>query len=100
MRRERVHAATQDSGCDKSTGQIVGRPRDSIPAMHRISFVCLLAFASALPLRLFAQAPDPQSPQARIARLLNQSPGAWTAAQIANMERLRDAALIDPYALN
>ncbi|MGA9717311.1 MAG: M20/M25/M40 family metallo-hydrolase [Acidobacteriaceae bacterium] len=67
--------------------------------MHRISFACLLVLASALPLRVFAQAPDPQSPQARIAQLLNQSPGAWTPAQIVNMERLRDAALSDPYAL-
>ncbi len=67
--------------------------------MHRISFACLLVLASALPLRVFAQAPDPQSPQARIAQLLNQPPGAWTPAQIANMERLRDAALSDPYAL-
>ena len=58
-----------------------------------------LAFASALPLCMFAQTPDPQSPQARIAQMLNESPGAWTPAQIANMERLRDAALNDPYAL-
>ncbi len=67
--------------------------------MHRIFFACLLVLASALPLRVFAQAADPQSPQARIAQLLNQSQGAWTPAQIANMERLRDAALNDPYAL-
>ncbi len=99
MRRECVHAAAQDSSCGESAGQVVRRLRDSIPAMHRISFACLLVLASALPLRVFAQAPDPQSPQARIAQMLNPSPGAWTPAQIANMERLRDAALSDPYAL-
>src|ERR1700748_1916826 len=68
--------------------------------MIRISLACSLALASAFPLHIFAQTPDPQSPQARIAKLLNDSPGAWTPAQIANMDRLRDAALTDPYALN
>jgi Zn-dependent M28 family amino/carboxypeptidase len=67
--------------------------------MLRISFVFSLMVASAVSACAFAQAPDPQSPQARIAQLLNESPGAWTPAQIANMERLRDAALNDPYAL-
>ena len=67
--------------------------------MIRISLALSLTLASSLPLHVFAQAPDPQSPQARIAQLLNESPGAWTPAQIANMERLRDAALSDPYAL-
>jgi hypothetical protein len=52
-----------------------------------------------LPACTLAQAHDPQSPQARIAQLLSESPGAWTPAQIAKMERLRDAALSDPYAL-
>ena len=47
-----------------------------------------------------AQTPDPQSPQARIARLMQQATGAWTPEQIATMTRLRDAALDDPYALN
>jgi carboxypeptidase Q len=67
--------------------------------MIRISLACSLALASAFPLHIFAQPPDPQSPQARIAQLLKDSPGAWTPAQIVNMERLRDAALNDPYAL-
>jgi carboxypeptidase Q len=67
--------------------------------MPRIFLVLSLALASALPLHIFAQALAPQSPQARIAQMLNESPGVWTPAQIANMERLRDAALSDPYAL-
>jgi carboxypeptidase Q len=67
--------------------------------MPRMSFVLSLIAASALPACLFAQPSNPQSPQARIAQLLNESPGAWTPAQIATMERLRDAALSDPYAL-
>jgi carboxypeptidase Q len=67
--------------------------------MHRMSFVFWLLPASALHPCIFAQTPDPQSPQARISQMLNESPSAWTPAQIANMERLRDAALSDPYAL-
>ena len=31
--------------------------------------------------------------------MMSESPGAWTPAQIATMERLRDAALDDPYSL-
>jgi Zn-dependent M28 family amino/carboxypeptidase len=65
----------------------------------RISLALSVALASALPATVLAQTPDPQSPQARIARMLSESSGAWTPAQIANMERLRDAALTDPYAL-
>jgi Zn-dependent M28 family amino/carboxypeptidase len=43
----------------------------------------------------FAQTPFKD----RMAALLNPSTGAWNAQQIANMERLRDAALADSYAL-
>jgi Zn-dependent M28 family amino/carboxypeptidase len=67
--------------------------------MPRKLFVLSLIAASAVPACTLAQPPSPQSPQARIAQLLNESPGAWTPAQIATMERLRDAALSDPYAL-
>jgi Zn-dependent M28 family amino/carboxypeptidase len=35
-----------------------------------------------------------------MARLMGSGPIAWTPAQIANMQRLRDAAIADPYALN
>src|SRR5689334_24854138 len=62
--------------------------------MPRIFLAFSLVLASALPLCGSAQ-----SPQSRIARMMSESPGAWTPAQIANMERLRDAALTDPYAL-
>src|ERR1700758_3382702 len=67
--------------------------------MIRISLLLSLAIASVAPTCTFAQKPDPHSPQARIERLLDSSPGTWTPAQIANMERLGDAALSDPYAL-
>src|SRR6201994_2583263 len=67
--------------------------------MIRMSLLLSLAIASVAPTCTFAHKPDPHSPQARIERLLDSSPGAWTPAQIANMERLRDAALSDPYAL-
>jgi carboxypeptidase Q len=48
----------------------------------------------------------PQAPPAgttyedQIARMMSSGPGAWTTDQLATMERLRDAALTDPYALN
>jgi len=46
-------------------------------------------------------APAPASVRDRIfARLTGSGPSAWTPAQIANMNRLRDAAIADPYALN
>jgi hypothetical protein len=75
--------------------------------MPHISLVLSLAIASALPACTLAQAPEPKTqsqtqsmtPQARIARLLDESPGAWTPAQVATMERIRDQALTDPYAL-
>ncbi len=38
--------------------------------------------------------------QQRLASLLDVPSGAWTPQQIATMERLRDAAIADPYALN
>jgi carboxypeptidase Q len=52
-----------------------------------------------------AQAPQPPPPpgptlQDRLARMMSVGTGAWTTDQLANMERLRDAALTDPYALN
>jgi carboxypeptidase Q len=55
----------------------------------------LLAVA---PLSSYAQTAPAQTPEARIARLLSESQGAWTAQQIGTMQRLRDAALTDPYA--
>ena len=55
----------------------------------------------------FCLAQSPQTPQTpaptiqdRLARLMSAGTGAWTTDQLANMERLRDAALTDPYALN
>ena len=49
-----------------------------------------------------SQAPPVTGPsvQDRIARMLSVGTGAWTTDQLANMTRLRDAALTDPYALN
>ncbi len=58
-----------------------------------------LATLYAVPRQTCAQTPDPQSPQARIERLMQPSTGAWTPEQLATMARLRDAALDDPYAL-
>ncbi len=51
-----------------------------------------------------AQAPAPAgsgSIRDRImARILGSGPSAWTPDQLATMDRLRDAAISDPYALN
>jgi len=38
--------------------------------------------------------------QDRLARLMSPGTGAWTTDQLANMARLRDAALTDPWAIN
>jgi hypothetical protein len=66
----------------------------------------LLVFASiaATPVAPFCAAQNPASPapamQARINAMLAEGKSAWTPAQLATMERLRDAALNDPYALD
>lgn len=45
----------------------------------------------------FAQSPSIQD---RLQRLMNTSTGAWTSDQMATMEKLRDAAMQDSYALD
>ncbi len=50
-----------------------------------------------------AQAPQPSTPTSILDRLNAMMTGgsnAWTPSQLANMVRLRDAAMQDPYALN
>src|SRR5258708_1466232 len=63
---------------------------------------CFLCLASVLtPLAVLAQN-SPVNPPSIFARLnarLNPGKSAWTPEQIATMERLRDAAMNDPYAL-
>ncbi|WP_263353451.1 M20/M25/M40 family metallo-hydrolase [Acidicapsa acidisoli] len=57
--------------------------------------------AAQMPQSAPASAPAPTSLRDRVmARILNSGPSAWTPAQIANMARLRDAAIADPYALD
>jgi carboxypeptidase Q len=66
-------------------------------------FSCALALG---PIPLIAQAqPATQAPSTSLreqimGRIMGTGPGAWTPAQIANMGRLRDEAIADPYALN
>jgi len=69
--------------------------------------VLLVACSVALsPLFLAAQAPSsapPPAPSLRdslMGRLMGGGPSAWTPPQIANMGKLRDAAISDPYALD
>jgi len=49
----------------------------------------------------FAQQPPASSPlMQQINGMLDAGPGVWTPQQIVTMNRLRDAALTDPYAIN
>ena len=61
--------------------------------------IASLAFSVLVASTLCGQQPPP-SPKDRIAAMMNQSDGAWSAGQIANMARLRDAALEDSYTVH
>ena len=61
-------------------------------ASYLLLFLCVLSTAQT-------QSQTSLTPKDRIAGFLNSSQGAWTPDQIRTMERLRDAALNDPYAL-
>jgi carboxypeptidase Q len=80
------------------------QPRRVFPA--KLGFVVLAALVVALAaLRCAAQAaPQPPPPSSamldRLSALSVNAKSAWTPGQLATMERLRDAALNDPYALN
>src|SRR5271156_6186865 len=74
-----------------------------MPVSQRIFLVAALGvFAQTALAQTAQQTPSPSGPtvQERIARMMSAGTGAWTTDQLANMERLRDAALTDPYALN
>src|SRR5579884_214007 len=60
-------------------------------------YILFASMAVCATLHTVAQSPSIQD---RLQRLMNTSPGAWTADQIATMEKLRDAAMQDPYALD
>lgn len=57
-------------------------------------FASFAILCLSLPTSVFGQ-----SIQDRLKQLMNTSTGAWTPDQIATMEKLRDAAMQDPYAL-
>lgn len=61
---------------------------------HQRLFTSFAILCLSLPSAVFAQ-----SVQDRLKQLMNTSTGAWTPDQIATMEKLRDAAMQDPYAL-
>ncbi len=65
--------------------------------MPRKQMLWFFSVLSCTTLSCLAQGP---SIQERLQRLMNTSTGAWTAEQVATMEKLRDAAMQDPYALN
>lgn len=72
-------------------------------ARKYLGFVALLALALALPVPSCTAQNAPPAPAPSILDRLNAmlGPGksAWTPEQLAVMERLRDAAMKDPYAL-
>ncbi len=79
----------------------------SISQRIALSHVALLAvaFFIAQPAPLLAQDPAPAAPGQSmrdrvLARILGPATSAFTPGQIANMQKLRDAAIADPYALN
>jgi hypothetical protein len=71
-----------------------------------LQFVVMVAFAAfaialAAPSSMAQNPPPPSSTILdRLNAMLGGGKSAWTPAQLAIMERLRDAALEDPYALN
>jgi Zn-dependent M28 family amino/carboxypeptidase len=75
--------------------------------MHTIRYRRYGAVAAAATLTLFgapartqtAPSSAPSAPSQRMARFLDPGLGAWSEAQVAIMNRIRDAALTDPYAL-
>jgi hypothetical protein len=62
----------------------------------------LVTALSALPCTAQSGAPPSSRPtgQDRVKALMTEGKSVWTPAQLATMERLRDAALADPYALS
>jgi carboxypeptidase Q len=73
-------------------------------ALKNTGLVALAAMASVLCLSAAAaqSAPPPAAPSLmdRLNAMIGGGKSAWTPEQLAVMERLRDAALRDPYALN
>jgi carboxypeptidase Q len=67
------------------------------------SFASRILPAAALALTAVhvpAQQPAPTSPlMQQLSAMLDPSSGVWTAQQIATMDKLRDAAIADPYAV-
>jgi len=66
------------------------------------NLVVFAAVAAAVP-AVSAQTPSSSNPPSMMDRLnamISGGKSAWTPEQIATMERLRDAAMGDPYALN
>jgi carboxypeptidase Q len=65
------------------------------------TFLCVLILPAGV--LLHAQTPVAPADSLRdqiMGRIMGAGPSAWTPAQLADMDRLRDAAIADPYALN
>ena len=70
------------------------------PVICVFAFICALTAGTLLRAAQNSAAPAPQAdPLARLMSMMSGGPGAWTDSQIDTMRRLRDAALVDDYAL-
>jgi hypothetical protein len=68
-------------------------------ALVLLAALATVPFELPCPAQSAPPAPGPAG-QKRVNAPLTEARSAWTAQQLATMERLRDAALTDPYALN
>jgi carboxypeptidase Q len=70
-------------------------------ALRLVAFASPLALATAAPWCAAQNAPPaPPTMLDRLNSMIGGGKSAWTPAEVADMEHLRDAAMKDPYALN
>jgi hypothetical protein len=66
--------------------------------LRLLAFALLFAWASGL--KAQNPPPSPPGPSDRVKTMISGGKSAWTSDELATMNRLRDAAMSDPYALN
>ena len=85
--------------CKESHGAVLTSGMEIPQKSSRIIVIAALAAAMGLP-PCAAQNAAPPTILDRLNAMLAGGKSAWTPDQLAVMERLRDAAVNDPYALN
>src|ERR1700675_5041662 len=68
--------------------------------LRLVAFALFLAFVAAASMNAQNTPPAQPSILDRLNAMISGGKSAWTPEQITQMERLRDAAVRDPYALN